>query len=88
MERIVKKSRKQLYNKLLLIYTAVIVCVVAALMIYFTTSMRRRYLENNLEFLQMAHGDAIGYVEDFSNMAFEVYPSLLRLVFVSYEKEI
>lgn len=140
MEKTEKKSPKQLYNKLLFIYTAVIACVVLALMIYFTTSMRRRYLENNLEFLQMAHEEAVAYVEncsnaadylheelynsnmelkdvlhylsdsteeyqkyrldsfsqyylldyhgieDFSASAFEMYPSLIRLAFVSYEK--
>ena len=76
MEKIEKKSPKQLYNKLLFIYTAVIVCVVLALMIYFTTSMRQRYLENNLEYLQMVHEEAVKYIEECADAADYVHEEL------------
>lgn len=135
-----RKSSKQLYNKLLFIYTAVIFCIVLALMIYFWNSMRNRYLESNLEYLQRMHEEAVEYIEDcgdvadylheelyksdmemkdlihyltddpedyqkyrldaysqyymldyngiedFSTTAFDAYPSLKRLAFVSYSK--
>lgn len=135
-----RKNSKQLYNKLLLTYTAVIVCVVLALMTYFYNSMKNRYLENNLEYMQMMHAEAQEYleecsddadylheelyqssmemrdlihyltdspenyqkyrldtyseynlmdyngVEDFSAKAFEAYPVLKRLAFISYSK--
>lgn len=135
-----RRSSKQLYNKLLFIYTAVIICVVSALMIYFLNSMRERYLESNMEYMQMMHEEAVKYmescddvadylheelykssmemkdllhyltdneeeyqkyrldayskyylleykgIEDFSATAFEAYPSLKRLAFISYSK--
>ena len=135
-----RKGSKQLYNKLLFIYTAVIVCVVLALMFYFWNSTRNRYLERNQEYLHRMHEEAVEYIndcidistylheelyksnmemndllhyltdapekyqeyrldtysqyklldyngiEDFSATAFEAYPSLKRLAFVSYSK--
>ena len=135
-----RKGSKQLYNKLLFIYTAVIVCVVLALMFYFWNSTRNSYLERNQEYLHRMHEEAVEYVndcrdistylheelyksnmemndllhyltdapekyqeyrldtysqyklldyngiEDFSATAFEAYPSLKRLAFVSYSK--
>ena len=135
-----RKGSKQLYNKLLFIYTAVIACVVLALMFYFWNSTRNSYLERNQEYLHRMHEEAVEYVndcrdistylheelyksnmemndllhyltdapekyqeyrldtysqyklldyngiEDFSATAFEAYPSLKRLAFVSYSK--
>ena len=135
-----RKGSKQLYNKLLFIYTAVIACVVLALMFYFWNSTRNRYLERNQEYLHRMHEEAVEYIndcrdistylheelyksnmemndllhyltdapekyqeyrldtysqyklldyngiEDFSATAFEAYPSLKRLAFVSYSK--
>lgn len=135
-----RKGSKQLYNKLLFIYTVVIACVVFALMFYFWNSTRNRYLERNQEYIQMMHEEAVEYInvcrdisdylheelyksnmemndlihyltndpeeyqeyrldtysqyklldyngiEDFSATAFEAYPSLKRLAFVSYSK--
>ena len=135
-----RKGSKQLYNKLLYIYTAVIACVVLALMLYFWNSTRNSYLERNQEYIQMVQKEAVEYIndcrdistylheelyksnmemndllhyltddaeqyqqyrldtysqykqlyyigiEDFSATAFEAYPSLKRLAFVSYSK--
>lgn len=135
-----RKNTKQLHNKLLFTYTAVIVCVVLALMTYFYNSMKNRYLENNLEYMQMMHTEAQEYleacsdqadyvheglyqsnmeirdvihyltdspeeyqeyrldtysennlmdyngIEDFAANAFEAYPDLKRLAFISYSK--
>lgn len=135
-----RKGSKQLYNKLLYIYTIVIACVVLALMFYFWNSTRNRYLERNREYIQMMQEEAVEYIndcrdistylheelyksnmemndllhyltddseqyqkyrldtysqykqvdylgiEDFSATAFEAYPSLKRLAFVSYSK--
>lgn len=135
-----KKGSKQLYNKLLLIYTVVIACVVLALMFYFWNSTRNRYLERNQENIRRMHEEAVEYInscrdistylheelyksnmemndllhyltndheeyqeyrldtysqyklldyngiEDFSATAFEAYPSLKHLAFVSYGK--
>jgi len=135
-----RKGSKQLYNKLLFIYTAVIACVVLTLMFYFWNSTRNRYLERNREYIQMMYKEAVEYmndcreisdylheelyksnmeindllhylkdepekyqeyrldtysqynlldyngIEDFSATAFEAYPSLKRLTFVSYSK--
>lgn len=135
-----KKGSKQLYNKLLLIYTVAIACVVLALMFYFWNSTRNRYLERNQENIRRMHEEAVEYInscrdistylheelyksnmemndllhyltddheeyqeyrldtysqyklldyngiEDFSATAFEAYPSLKHLAFVSYGK--
>lgn len=135
-----KKGSKQLYNKLLFIYTAVIASVVLALMFSFWNSTRNRYLERNQEYLHRMHEEAVEYIndcrdistylheelyksnmemndllhyltdnpekyqeyrldtysqyklldyngiEDFSATAFEAYPTLKRLAFVSYSK--
>ena len=135
-----KKGSKQLYNKLLFIYTAVIASVVLALMFSFLNSTRNRYLERNQEYLHRMHEEAVEYIndcrdistylheelyksnmemndllhyltdnpekyqeyrldtysqyklldyngiEDFSATAFEAYPTLKRLAFVSYSK--
>lgn len=135
-----RKASKQLYNKLLFLYTAVVVCVVLALMLYFLNSTRRRYLEQNQEYMQLMHKEAVNYIdncartagylheglynsnmemndllhyledtpegyqqyrldtyaqyelleykgiEDFADTAFEGYPALKNLAFVSYQK--
>lgn len=135
-----KKSSRQLYRKLLYIYTTCIACVVLALTVYFWNSTRNRYLERNREYIEMMHQEAAEYlnscggisdylheelyksnmemndllhyltddpeeyqkyrldtysqykfpeyngIEDFSATAFEAYPSLKRLDFVSYSK--
>lgn len=135
-----KKGSKQLYNKLLFLYTGVVVCVVLALMLYFLNGTRARYVERNREYMQMLHSEAESYVndsreiadylheelynsnmeindllhylsdspeayqqyrldtyaqyklleykgiEDFSAAAFEAYPSIKRVTFVSYVK--
>jgi len=73
-----KKSSKQLYNKLLFIYTAVIFCIVLALTIYFWNSMQNRYLESNLEYVERMHEEAVGYVEDCAEIADYLHGELYK----------
>lgn len=73
-----RKSSKQLYNKLLFIYTAVIFCVVLAMMIYFWNSLRNRYLENNLERMQRMHEDAVEYIEDCADVSDYLHEELYK----------
>lgn len=73
-----RKSSKQLYNKLLFIYTAVIFCVVLALMVYFFNSMRNRYLESNLEYAERMHEEAVRFVEDCADVADYLHEELYK----------
>lgn len=73
-----RKSSKQLQNKLLFIYTAVIFCVVLALMIYFWNSMRNRYLESNLEYLERMQEEAVRYIEDCRDVADYLHEELYK----------
>ena len=73
-----KKSSKQLYNKLLFIYTAVILCVVFSLMVYFLNSLKNRYRERNLENLQRMQEEAVSYMQDCAKAADYLHGELYR----------
>lgn len=135
-----EKGSKQLYNKLLLIYTAVLVSVLLVLTLYFWNSTKNRYLEQNQEYTRLMYEESAEYmngcsevadylheelykssmemndllhyltdsteeyqeyrldtyasyelpgysgIEDFVGTAFEAYPELARIAFVSYSK--
>ena len=136
-----KRTSKQLYIKLLILYAFVVCLVVLVLVFYFINSTQRRYLEKNKNYMELMHNDAVNYlnscgenaghiheelynssmemndiihyledspqeyqqyrldlctqyeildykgIEDFSLTAFETYSSLLRLTFISYQKQ-
>jgi len=69
MEKVERKNTKQLYNKLLFIYTAVIICVVLALMVYFWNSMRARYVESNTASMKRMNEEAAEYMKNCSDIA-------------------
>lgn len=73
-----RKGSKQLYNKLLFIYTAVIVCVVLALMFYFWNSTRNSYLERNQEYLHRMHEEAVEYVNDCRDISTYLHEELYK----------
>lgn len=59
-----RKGSKQLYNKLLFLYTGVVICVLLALMFYFFNSTKKGYLERNQEYMQLMHRDAVNYIDN------------------------
>lgn len=73
-----RKGSKQLYNKLLLIYTAVIACVVLALMLFFWNSTKNRYLERNQEYIQMMHEEAVEYIKNCRNISDYIHEELYK----------
>ena len=73
-----RKGSKQLYNKLLFIYTAVNVCVVLALMFYFWNSTRNSYLERNQEYLHRMHEEAVEYVNDCRDISTYLHEELYK----------
>lgn len=73
-----RKSSKQLYNKLLFIYTAVIFCVVLILMVYFWNSLRNRYLENNLDRMQRMQEEAEEYIKGCADAADYLHEELYK----------
>ncbi|WP_251389941.1 sensor histidine kinase [Mediterraneibacter agrestimuris] len=72
------KSPKQLYNKLLLIYTTILAFVVMVLMIYFLSSTRNRFLEQNLEYTKMMNEEAVSYLEETSAIAGRIHENLYQ----------
>ena len=73
-----RKGSKQLYNKLLYIYTIVIACVVLALMFYFWNSTRNRYLERNREYIQMMQEEAVEYINDCRDISTYLHEELYK----------
>lgn len=73
-----RKGSKQLYNKLLFIYTAVIACVVLALTFYFWNSTRNRYLERNQESMQRMHEEAAAYINDCRDISAYLHEELYK----------
>lgn len=73
-----KKGSKQLYNKLLFNYTAVILCVVLALMLYFWNSMRNRYLESNMGYLQRMYEESVQYIVSCGEYADYLHEELYK----------
>lgn len=73
-----RKSSKQLYNKLLSIYTAVLLCVVLFLMAYFLNSLRNRYLERSLENIQRMQEEAVQYIADCMDIADYLHEELYK----------
>ena len=63
------KGSRQLYNKLFYIYTAVLACVVLLLVLYFYTSTRQRFLEQNLNYMEMMSRAASSYLEETADTA-------------------
>lgn len=72
------RSPKQLYNKLLLIYTTILACVVMVLMIYFLSSTRNRFLEQNLDYTKMMSEEAVSYLEQTSAIAARIHENLYQ----------
>lgn len=72
------KASKQLYNKLLMTYTAIIAGVVLVLVVYFLFSMRGRILETNLDYTKMMQEEAVGYLEETADIASGLHEELYR----------
>ncbi len=72
------KGSGQLYKKLFFIYTMILVGVVSALVIYFFTSMRNRFLEQNLGYMEMMSESASAYLEETSDIAEYIHEDLYK----------
>lgn len=72
------KSSKQLYNKLLFIYTVILVCVVSALVTYFYNSTKNRFLEQRLNYTEMMNESAVRYLEESSDIAEYIHEDLYK----------
>ncbi len=72
------KSSKQLYNKLLFIYTVILVCVVSALVTYFYHSTKNRFLEQRLNYTEMMNESAALYLEESSDIAEYIHEDLYK----------
>lgn len=70
------KGSKQLYNKLLFIYTFILVCVISAMVTYFYSSTKNRFLEQNLSYTEMMSETAAAYLEDSSDIAEYIHEDL------------
>lgn len=74
------KGSRQLYNKLLYIYTAVLACVILLLVLYFYTSTRQRFLEQNLNYMEMMSRAASSYLEETADTAEYIHEDLYKSV--------
>ncbi len=74
------KGSRQLYNKLFYIYTAVLACVVLLLVLYFYTSTRQRFLEQNLNYMEMMSRAASSYLEETADTAEYIHEDLYKSV--------
>ena len=72
------KSSKQLYNKLLFIYTVILVCVVSALVTYFYHSTKNPFLEQRLNYTEMMNESAALYLEESSDIAEYIHEDLYK----------
>ncbi len=72
------KGSRQLYNKLLLIYTFILLCVISALVIYFYSSTKNRFLEQNLRYTKMMSESAATYLGDCSDTAEYIHQDLYK----------
>lgn len=72
------RGSKQLYNKLLFIYTTILVCAIAALVVYFFNSTRNRFLEQNLNYTEMMSESAVSYLEDTKDIAEYIHEDLYK----------
>lgn len=72
------KGSKQLYNKLLFIYTFILVCAISALVTYFYTSTKNRFLEQNLNYTEMMSESAASYLEESSEIAEYIHEDLYK----------
>lgn len=72
------KSSRQLYKKLLFLYTAILVCVVLALVIYFYTSTKNRFLEQRLNYTGMMNESAAAYLEECRDIAEYIHEDLYK----------
>ncbi|MDE6951934.1 MAG: hypothetical protein K2P64_13615 [Lachnospiraceae bacterium] len=72
------KGSKQLYNKLLLIYTFILVCAISVLVIYFYTSMKNRFLERNINYTEMMSESAATYLRDTAETAEYIHEDLYK----------
>ncbi len=73
-----EKSPKQLYGKLLFIYTAVIACVVLTLVGYFWNSTRNRYLEQNQADMERMQEEAEDYILECKKTADYLHEELYK----------
>lgn len=72
------KGSRQLYNKLLFIYTFILVCTIAVLTLYFYTSTKNRFLEQNLNYTEMMSRSAASYLGDTSDIAEHIHEDLYK----------
>lgn len=72
------KGSKQLYNKLLFIYTVILVCAISALVFYFYNSTKNRFLEQNLSYTRMMSESAASYLGDSSDIAEYIHQDLYK----------
>lgn len=72
------KGSKQLYNKLLFIYTVILVCAISALVFYFYNSTKNRFLEQNLSYTRMMSESAASYLGDSSDIAEHIHQNLYK----------
>lgn len=76
-----KKSSKQLLNKLFYSYTIIILFIVVSLMAYFISSTKSRLLETNLNYMEMMNERAVSYLET----CMEIVDSIQNDLYQSYE---
>ena len=78
-----KRTSKQLYIKLLILYAFVVCLVVLVLVFYFINSTQRRYLEKNKNYMELMHNDAVNYLnscgEDAGHIHEELYNSSMEM---------
>lgn len=72
------RGTKQLYNKLLFIYTTIIAGVVAVLVLYFLWDARNRYLEQNLDYTKMMSEEAANYLKETDEVASHIHENLYK----------
>lgn len=72
------KGLRQLYNKLLLIYTIILIGVALAFVIYFLSSTRNRILETNLDYTRMMSQEVSDYLEESAEIAGYIHEDLYK----------
>ncbi|MCI9173414.1 MAG: sensor histidine kinase [Lachnospiraceae bacterium] len=72
------KTSGQLYRKLFYIDTVILCCVVLAMTVSFFSSTRNRFLEQNLNYMEMMSESADSYLEETSDIAEYVHEDLYK----------
>lgn len=72
------KTSGQLYRKLLFIDTAILCCVVLVMCVSFFSSTKKRFLEQNLNYMEMLGESADSYLEETSEAAEYIHEDLYK----------